>query len=344
LNKKLHPIHTSNPEHPKVRVLDAIAAACATIATTTLRTTSASSTGTVNDCGDAQIAVDVAADEVCRAALHWSGCVEVTSSEECTAEVDGGGTGFSVAYDPLDGSSIVGAAWAVGAIFGVWPGRGLVGRPGRDQAAAAYGVFGSRTLLVVARPVSGATGPHAVDEHELQPDGQTWVRVRENVRLESAAATATTARFFAPANLRAAAPGPGGSPANEPYRALVDAHLAARATLRYTGGLVPDVHHILAKGSGAFINPAAEGAPPKLRLLYEVAPLALIVCAAGGAASDGAGDALDQAADTPDARTVVALGDPAVVAAAGPALRHGGFGGGQRGAAGRGGQTAAAVL
>ena len=92
-----------------------------------MRTTSTSATGTVNDCGDAQIGADVAADGVCRAALHGCGCVEVTSSEECTAEAEASGTGYSVAYDPLDGSSIVGAGWAVGAIFGVWPGRGLVG-------------------------------------------------------------------------------------------------------------------------------------------------------------------------------------------------------------------------
>ena len=281
---------------------------------------------------------------MCAAALRASGAVEVTSSEENTAEADAGGVGYSVAYDPLDGSSIISAGWAVGAIFAIFPGRGLVGRPGRDQAAAAYALFGSRTLLVIARPVAGAAAPHAVDEHELGPDGRTWTRVRAGVRLSGPAlspagsgATPGTAKLFAPANLRCAAPGPApGQDANAPYRALVDAHLGARATLRYTGGLVPDVHHILAKGAGAFLNPASPGAPPKLRLLYEVAPLSLIVAAAGGAAEDGAGPALDQVADTADARTVVALGEPAVVAAARAALAFGGFGGGQRGRAGSG--------
>ena len=277
--------------------------------------------------------------------------MEVTSSEEATAEADAGGVGYSVAYDPLDGSSIVSAGWAVGAIFGVWPGRGLVGRPGRDQAAAAYALFGSRTLLVIARPVTGAGGPHTVDEHELGVDGATWRRARAGVRLGGAAlspagsgAAPGTAALFAPANLRCAAPGRDGSEGNAPYRALVDTHLAARATLRYTGGLVPDVHHILAKGAGVFLNPASAGAPPKLRLLYEVAPLALIMASAGGAAADGIGDALDQAADTPDARTVVALGEPAVVAAAADALRHGGFAGGQRGARGRAPGVAPALV
>jgi hypothetical protein len=60
-----------------------------------------------------------------------------------------------VVFDPLDGSSIVGSNFAVGSIFGVWPGAGVVGRIGRQQAAAAYAVYGPRTLLVWARPVSG---------------------------------------------------------------------------------------------------------------------------------------------------------------------------------------------
>ena len=43
------------------------------------------------------------------------------------------GEGFSVAFDPLDGSSIVDTNFTVGTIFGVWPGDKLVGVTGRDQ-------------------------------------------------------------------------------------------------------------------------------------------------------------------------------------------------------------------
>ena len=57
-----------------------------------------------------------------------------------------------VAFDPLDGSSIVGANFAVGAIFGIWPGRRLLGVTSRQQAAAAYAVYGPRTTLVLASP------------------------------------------------------------------------------------------------------------------------------------------------------------------------------------------------
>lgn len=41
--------------------------------------------------------------------------------------------GFSVAFDPLDGSSIVDANFAVGTIMGIWPGNGLLNRKGKEQ-------------------------------------------------------------------------------------------------------------------------------------------------------------------------------------------------------------------
>jgi sedoheptulose-bisphosphatase len=63
--------------------------------------------------------------------------VHVASSEETPEEVPMGCAegvgGFSVAFDPLDGSSIIDTNFAVGSIFGIWPGRGLVGRTGREQ-------------------------------------------------------------------------------------------------------------------------------------------------------------------------------------------------------------------
>ena len=61
------------------------------------------------------------------------------------------------------------------------------------------------------------------------------------------------------------------------YSELVSSWIGRNFTLRYTGGMVPDVHHILAKGGGVFCNPASAAAPAKLRLVYETAPLAFIL-------------------------------------------------------------------
>ena len=59
--------------------------------------------------------------------------------------------GYSVAFDPLDGSSIIDTNFAVGTIFGVWPGSRLVGISGRELAGAGMAVYGPRTTMTVAR-------------------------------------------------------------------------------------------------------------------------------------------------------------------------------------------------
>ena len=47
-------------------------------------------------------------------------------------------------------------------------------------------------------------------------------------------------KIFAPANIRAAAE-------NKAYAELIQHWMASKYTLRYTGGMVPDIHHILVK-------------------------------------------------------------------------------------------------
>jgi fructose-1,6-bisphosphatase len=55
-----------------------------------------------------------------------TGVVEVASSEETPTVEQLGGKGFAVAFDPLDGSSVVDANFSFGSIFGIWPGSDLV--------------------------------------------------------------------------------------------------------------------------------------------------------------------------------------------------------------------------
>ena len=84
--------------------------------------------------------------------------------------------GFSVAFDPLDGSSIVDTNFTVGTIFGVWPGDKLTGITGRDQVAAAMGVLGPRTTYVLA--LKDFPGTHEfllLDEGQL--DAIRFIRI-----------------------------------------------------------------------------------------------------------------------------------------------------------------------
>ncbi|KAK0620118.1 fructose-1-6-bisphosphatase [Immersiella caudata] len=247
--------------------------------------------GTANTFGDEQLNVDVIAENHIREALALCPAVKVASSEEdpveravthsASALSDNPGTEhYTVAFDPLDGSSIIAPNWTVGTIIGIWDGgeSALSQRPAEKQIAAILGVFGPRTTAVVAVRVPGA--PATCFEVGLgEGEIGLWEVVRPMVQLGEAAAQKT--RYFAPANLRAAAE-------DERYMNLVNHYMRNKYTLRYSGGLVPDVVHALVKGHGIYLSPVTGASKAKLRRLYELCPLALIVECAGGRAVDPA--------------------------------------------------------
>jgi fructose-1,6-bisphosphatase I len=90
-------------------------------------------------------------------------------------------------------------------------------------------------------------------------------------------------------------------------------------SLRYSGAMVADVHRTLLDG-GLFMYPADWSDPQKpkakLRLLYEVAPMGMIVEQAGGGASTGLERVLDLTASDYHQRAAVILGSPEDVATA----------------------------
>jgi sedoheptulose-bisphosphatase len=225
--------------------------------------------GTTNSSGDDQLHVDLSTEQIIFQQLRSSGVCIVASSEETTEEVDCGATeGYSVAFDPLDGSSIVDANFAVGTICGVWPGRGLLNRTGREQSASLIAQYGPRlTVMLALNSISTQSNSKVCMELTMVPSH--WIVTKHHVEIRPQAKT------FAPGNLRATSD-------NLEYKALVDYWLSHRYTLRYSGGLVPDIYHILTKGEGVFSNAASKSAKAKLRLLYECAPVGLIVEAAGG--------------------------------------------------------------
>lgn len=224
--------------------------------------------GSSNAFGDSQLDVDVKTNETLFTCLTSSGLVAVGSSEENPVEVPCGGSAFSVAFDPLDGSSVFDCNFAVGTIVGIWPGTGLQGRCGREQVASLFSVYGPFVTVALAfsgsETVSGA--PLAVDLTML-PD--RWASAAKPF------AIAAKTKTFAPGNLRA-------SSTNARYKTLIDYWLSSNYTLRYSGALVPDVYHILRKGHGVFVNASSKESKAKLRLLFEAAPIALIIEAAGG--------------------------------------------------------------
>jgi sedoheptulose-bisphosphatase len=246
-----------------------------------------SAAGTANAFGDDQLNVDVQAENIIRETLAACPAVVTASSEEDPNEVSTSTHGsttssdgeevYTVSFDPLDGSSIIAPNWTVGTIIGIWRGKSALNRPpATEQIASILGVFGPRTTAIVAWRTPGNKTPSLCFEVGLS--ATTCEIVRPSVTLAS---PPFKTRYFAPANLRAAAE-------DERYASLISSYISEKYTLRYCGGLVPDVVHALVKGHGVYVSPVTEASKAKLRRMYELAPLALIVECAGGRAVDPA--------------------------------------------------------
>jgi len=254
--------------------------------------------GTRNASGDEQLHLDILCDEECFRAVRASKAFCVAASEETPDETPVGNGPYSLGFDPLDGSSIIDANFSVGSIFGIWPGNTLVGRTGREQVASAVSLYGPRTLMMIALPGSDDNERNGkVLEVTLVRNRTRWEVSRDDVTIEP------EGKIFAPGNLRAVNDNPR-------YDAMVKYWVSERYQLRYSGGMVPDVYHILAKGRGVFANALSPSAEAKLRLLYEVAPVGLVVECAGGRAVDGSEDrsVLDVVIEHPDHRLGVCFG------------------------------------
>ena len=94
------------------------------------------------------------------------------------------------------------------------------------------------------------------------------------------------------------------------YSKLVDYYMKNKYTLRYSGGLVPDIYQQFTKNQGVFSNPTSSASPAKLRLAFEAAPFGLLVEKAGGKTSDGVtgGSILDVEINAVDQRTPLCIG------------------------------------
>jgi len=245
--------------------------------------------GTSNLYGEEQLALDVLSDRIMRKRLVKSGVVCNIASEEMdeifqvTTDSDGL---YSVAYDPLDGSSLVDVNLAVGTIVSIYAGCDLL-QPGRNQVAAIYILYGPRVSLVysVGKGVYEFTMNHLME----------YTLTRENVRMQP------SGNIYAPGGLR--------NKYTEGDEQFIRYLEGKGAKLRYSGGFVPDINQVLMKGKGIFMYPALNGSPNgKLRVLFELNPMAFLIEQAGGAATNGAIPILDIKPESLDQRAPVYIG------------------------------------
>lgn len=272
--------------------------------------------GSVNVQGEAVHKLDWFANRVLRDHFAGSGLVCALISEEMEEiahlDEDCGRAEHVLCYDPMDGSSNLDVDGAVGTIFSVrrrsggadHGTAGEVFRPGSEQVAAGYVLYGPACMLVYAAggSVHGFTLDSAVGEFFLShPD----IRMPEQGREYSSNLS----------RLDSWAAG---------FRTFVERHSYGGSermySLRYIGALVADFHRILLRG-GVFFYPGDDGNPHgKLRLLYEAAPLAYLAAAAGGSATDGERDILDIVPAELHQRTPLVIGSRYEVAAIGALL------------------------
>lgn len=243
-----------------------------------IRTASCDKMACFNDFGDEQLAIDILANNVIFQNLKQAGTVATASSEETPTEDPMGGSGYSVAFDPLDGSSIIDTNFAVGTIFGIWNGDKLTGVSGRGIKSAGISIYGPRTTITLA--VDNMPYAHEfllVDDFSAM-HGQ-WIKTNEFTCINEG-------KLIAPGNLRA-------TQDNEGYKKLFDYWMENTYQLRYTGGMVPDINQLMVKGKGIFVNVASKNTKSKLRVLYEVAPIGYLIEKAGGKSSEGSKSVLD---------------------------------------------------
>lgn len=256
-----------------------------------------------NTDGDNQKALDVIADEAFAAALVGTGVRWYASEERDAAVViDGDGT-IGLATDPLDGSSNIDVNVSIGTIFSFVDAlRGADDtflRPGEAQLGAGYVIYGPQTALIV-------TFGDGVQHHILDPDSGRFVLVNDRVMIPQSASefaiNASNYRHW-----------------SKPIRAYIDDCLAGdtgpRAknfNMRWVASLVAETHRIMMRG-GIFLYPSDERPgydQGRLRLLYECAPIAMLVEQAGGRATDGADPIMAHAPEHLHMRTPFVFGSP----------------------------------
>ncbi|MDD3592006.1 MAG: class 1 fructose-bisphosphatase [Sulfurovum sp.] len=220
-----------------------------------------------NASGEEQLKLDVLSDRIIEKNLATVSSVRSIVSEEKEGELELHTSGsYTVCYDPLDGSSLVDVDLSVGSIFGIYEGP----LEAQNLVASAYVVYGPRIELVIAMKESKPMLYRAADDHFRAIDEIT---LNEKGKLNA----------------------PGGTQQNwaPHHKAFVDSLFAEGYRLRYSGGMVPDLHQILLKGGGLFSYPGTTDKPHgKLRQLFEVIPFAFIYEQAGGQAVNDKGERL----------------------------------------------------
>ena len=241
-----------------------------------------------NSDGDTQKMFDVWANDRVLEVLAPTPVAAVASEELDAPVVLNPGAPIVVAVDPLDGSSNIEINIAIGTIFAILP--AIAGddpvasflQPGSAMLAAGYAIYGPSTAFVIS---VGA----GVAMFTLDPATRAWLLTRDHVAIRrNSNEYAINASNYRHWSLQ--------------VRTYIDDCILgtegpreADVNMRWIAALVADCHRILTRG-GVYLYPrdAREGYQNgRLRLVYEVNPVAFLIEQAGGKAFDGRERVLD---------------------------------------------------
>ncbi|MGL2653661.1 class 1 fructose-bisphosphatase [Helicobacter pylori] len=203
-----------------------------------------------NSSGDTPIKADLALDKFLEETFLSLENVKSVFSEEKETPVTKENGSYLIAYDPLDGSSVMEANFLVGTIIGIYE----KDYKAQNLAASLYVVFGHKIELVVA-----------LDKVYRYAFYQNKFHFIETIVLENKG--------------KIVASGGNQKDFSLGLKKALEGFFAENYRLRYSGSMVADIHHLLIKKGGMFSYPQK-----KLRKLFEVFPLALIIEKAKGEA------------------------------------------------------------
>ena len=259
-----------------------------------------------NTDGDEQKSLDVIADHEYFEALKGSPVAAYVSEERENSTILNEEGSLLLAIDPLDGSSNIETNLSIGSIFSIREfsngankkdAKEQFLRPGTEQIAAGYVIFGPQTILVV-------TTGNGVLQYVLNREKKQFLLTKRGIKIpvdtQEYAVNASNARHW-----------------SKPMRLYIEDSNAGEVgprdvnfNMRWVASLVAETHRILTRG-GIFIYPADSRKTyevGRLRMVYECAPIAFLIEQAGGGATNCIERILEQPSLSLHARTPFAFG------------------------------------
>lgn len=262
--------------------------------------------GLENSSGDTVKKLDVLANDLCVNYLsktqHFAALA--SEEEETIVTLPNSRGKYIIAFDPLDGSSNIDSNVSIGTIFSVHQRKNTSTsvteadflQTGHEQIVAGYILYGSSTMLVYS-------AGHGVHGFTLDQSIGEWLLSHPKITIPEAcniySANEAYARTW-----------------NIGSQQFLDSFKRnnPKVTSRHIGSLVADLHRNILKG-GLYFRPYDDAAnkTAKLRINYELKPLAMIIEQAGGYATDGTTNILDIVPTSLHQKLPMVAGNKAVV-------------------------------